>query len=589
MVSPEFRALQRGSTALEHGPIDLCVAGAWEDFEGSIGGFILINEDDDNDNDTEDNADAGQVTGEDDLKTLTVSWDEDALAGHTGTLQLDLVSGGAKVKVWEEGDKQTQVTLPVVWDPTDDQPIVYYVEGYEVSGSMQDIDFKLSWLEANRNPVEDSAKATVVRVDLDIDSDDNNWWAPPDRTLAEDRAEDTAAKPVMVNVDDDNGDSVLDFTDDAVNGQADADWDMAKMVACVEPAWTGGTATPRIEVVLGASSYSRARVFRAQTGNAPLIGPPPQDTEKVLEPNDFTGGTCGLLVEGCETGSAILSLKFRLCQSTGNTNLFTDSVGVGVMDHLPAVVHVTQHKDTDMLCCATDANDCAVGGVHRWDCDHGAYDQNCDHCYQYCARACISMFNSNFGGSLSQDRISFFNRANWDQGGDLGHGDGMYNTSAHPHVRQALEWALGGNAQCTQAFTPNNWHAVADGIVSRSPVYTSTGSHARLVAGARVDAQGIRSILVHDPKDPAEAWQLFSTYNFVSSIRADAAAIHLISGISEEATVHTHSDNDGVVDLDEDNRFADFEAARNYQLNKLLDDSGGSPDDDKVELRAFYH
>ena len=46
------------------------------------------------------------------------------------------------------------------------------------------------------------------------------------------------------------------------------------------------------------------------------------------------------------------------------------------------------------------------------------------------------------------------------------------------------------------------------------------------------------------------------------------------------------------MDFDEDNRFADFEAAEGYQLEKDDADSGDDPDsglDDYEELDDYYH
>ena len=54
----------------------------------------------------------------------------------------------------------------------------------------------------------------------------------------------------------------------------------------------------------------------------------------------------------------------------------------------------------------------------------------------------------------------------------------------------------------------------------------------------------------------------------------------------------TDTDAEGVVDFDEDNRFADFEADKGYQLEKDDADSGDDPDsglDDYEELDDYYH
>jgi hypothetical protein len=151
-----------------------------------------------------------------------------------------------------------------------------------------------------------------------------------------------------------------------------------------------------------------------------------------------------LLVEGVELGQVTLSLIYR--KINGGAEFHRDEVVVTVTNTLTAdglgadgdgLPYFDQHKDTGMLCVDhpwQDNQECATAGNHRWDADHEQYWEDCPHCRQYCARACVKMVNEYYGGAISQDRVSYQFRAVF-QNGNLGHDEPL-------PLRAPLAWAL---------------------------------------------------------------------------------------------------------------------------------------------------
>lgn len=100
-------------------------------------------------------------------------------------------------------------------------------------------------------------------------------------------------------------------------------------------------------------------------------------------------------------------------------------------------------KDTKMLCLH-----CAETGEngHAWNASHpktpNVAEKDCDHCYHYCARASVKMVNRFFGGTLTQDEISYhiFKGETDNDGlvGKLGHGRGF----SGPQVSAAILFAF---------------------------------------------------------------------------------------------------------------------------------------------------
>jgi len=464
------------------------------------------------------------------------------------------------------------------------------------------IQVRATWTCPN-NPAVPVVQSKVVditvnmtaEVDLDIDSDNDNRNAAPERDNAEDGVEETVpGKIILVNVDDDDSDGTLDYSDQTVNGNSDRDHDMAVMVAQVAVVHVD------LHYHLAASDYSPVRVF-THDGDY-LIGPDPgHNSEQELTSDMFTGTQLTMHVEGVETGDTTISLIVR---DNGNV-LGSDAVLITVTDSLETppltVPHIQQHKDTQMLCVAG----CPVlgPGDHEWDKDHGAYSRACDHCQQYCARATIAMMSRYYGGTPSQDRISYYVYAGQPNpnGGDLGHNRSCYPVQSQTQDPSPLPWALGLDVSgagrndldvLEHPFRVGNladWQAIANAVLSYRPLYMSWRpggfGHASCVAGVRITAAGDREIRVFNPARRAAMWLDFGTVSMRWLYAPAEDKVASINAWHDEASVSAHSDDDGVVDFDEDNRFS---ADLGYALDKTNPDSNGVPPDDKEEIRVRY-
>jgi len=148
---------------------DLIFAGVSETNEETIGGLVVVNEDDDNTNGVADKADAGPVAGEDDLKALSIVFQP--LDIGTGTLTLAATSGGSKIRLWSDAGKSNgPISLPKQWNlagiASNPIPSALYVEGFNVSDSARDVGLRLVY-EAGGFSVEDKVKLTVVKVEIE--------------------------------------------------------------------------------------------------------------------------------------------------------------------------------------------------------------------------------------------------------------------------------------------------------------------------------------------------------------------------------------------------------------------------------------
>lgn len=169
---------QVDSLAIDQVDIDLIVLEVDQDMLGvddtslkteeiTPGGFIALNEDDDNDNGTPDKDESGSVTNEDDLVMLTLYkvWPTDL----TGNVTLKAIAGGAKIKIWGSQTKGgTPITLPETYATPSDLPEYLWVEGYETSTSLRDITLALEYTIGGTT-FDDRIKVTVLEIDLDID------------------------------------------------------------------------------------------------------------------------------------------------------------------------------------------------------------------------------------------------------------------------------------------------------------------------------------------------------------------------------------------------------------------------------------
>jgi len=269
--------------------------------------------------------------------------------------------------------------------------------------------------------------------------------------------------------------------------------------------------------------------------------------------------------------------------------------------HLSSCPFKFQRKDTEMLCIWDDANaarpGCAETGAHRWDVPHpdAAPPGNEPHCDNYCARASIAMINDHYGGTLSQDRVSYhyFNEITdrvVGPEGDLGHGSWMVGMD----FVNSISWALSGAAinsvpRPAGGFTfaqMKGWIDQLDCFVINVPGHVVVTTGYIEVAIGNVNAQ---VVFIHDPARGAFTPKVYSwnvlglpqpggitdniTWVFLQPVGHAGAFI-------EEASIRQHSDGDEVVDFDE-------QTPRAFHSNKGLDDTDKDQVIDKNEIRNY--
>jgi hypothetical protein len=145
--------------------VDLDIDGISDSDEEDPAQYLALNDDDDDNNDTIDKNDSSIPGGDDEMVSLSLSFEPDSMS--TGVINL---SGSSKVKVWENPTKGTEVTLPKQWDLSSDTvPSNLYVEGVQASSSLKDIELKLSYISGS-TICDDKVKITVIDVDYTEDT-----------------------------------------------------------------------------------------------------------------------------------------------------------------------------------------------------------------------------------------------------------------------------------------------------------------------------------------------------------------------------------------------------------------------------------
>ncbi|HVP38870.1 MAG TPA: FlgD immunoglobulin-like domain containing protein [Candidatus Saccharimonadales bacterium] len=233
---------------------------------------------------------------------------------------------------------------------------------------------------------------------------------------------------------------------------------------------------------------------------------------------------------------------------------------------------------------------------------------NCAHCQQYCARASVSMINQYFGGTLSQDRVSFqYMQAvpGVHPEGDLGHDRPVPRATTNG----ILTWALLNSAVTPhlEAYVPapgGGWRMVPNAptmadikrqVDAGFPLMCGQPGHVFVIDGYCQRGTFFANVppvdLVHklDPW-PTAALQGWVAYNRVplnawwEIARAGAAAV---AGRAQEATVTTDTDGDGVMDFDEGAQDHPADRPRLLQSDPKLVDTDGDEVPDKAEIRAY--
>jgi hypothetical protein len=182
-------AIHNGGSDLDHGDEDPgCHQGSAvsEEDEESVGAYVLVNWDDD-DGDGSMNADGTWAF--DPVPDLTETYvrNEDNLAKllptlsplpDDGIVELEVVSGAAKVMLWSGCWKQTELQAGSAvksWDLSDAAQRAEFqqfgldgiwLEGIDASDAERDVELELRYLPPNGQTCSDTVRATVVMINL---------------------------------------------------------------------------------------------------------------------------------------------------------------------------------------------------------------------------------------------------------------------------------------------------------------------------------------------------------------------------------------------------------------------------------------
>jgi len=279
-----------------------------------------------------------------------------------------------------------------------------------------------------------------------------------------------------------------------------------------------------------------------------------------------------------------------------------DSTGAVVNDMKakPQCPFRWQRKDTNLLCLVDlwhgKRPGCLEAGWFPWDAPHpnGPPSVWDPHSYLYCARAAISMINAQYGGNLSQDRISYHYFAEISDlvagpEGDLGHGAMM----GGDRFVATLSWALGGVA-ISRGFEPFLFNDLKTWFDERGCYIARVPMHAVVISGytdLTFRNSVIKVIYVNDPARGANQSRVYQwifngvpvphapTYRFLE-VFLQPAPPAVIDGRTQEAAVTTDSDGDGMMNFDEGQ-------PRTFHSLATKADTDGDQVSDKNEVRNY--
>lgn len=182
--------------------VDLDMDGLLDAKEELPGGYLCLNDDDDNNNGIPDKDEGTPIAAEDDLRMMALS-----ISNATeGKVTLSVNSG--RIAVYEASDRTDPVALPSCWatppvagcGALSDMPAVLWSEGADISVSARDSTLSLSY-ESGSSSCTDDVVMTVVRVEFEspIDTDGNGVIDDPGNEFVYDAAE-PAQLVVPINV-----------------------------------------------------------------------------------------------------------------------------------------------------------------------------------------------------------------------------------------------------------------------------------------------------------------------------------------------------------------------------------------------------
>jgi hypothetical protein len=169
---PESVTTCVANTLIHIGAIDLDFGAVSDNDEEDPGGFLGVNDDDDDETGLPDFLDFGPTAGEDDLLPLTLTVD----GGHVGTLTLSAVAGGNRIELYEDPSRESPVSLPQSWRLYGSEKtlhVTFFVEAVSTSSYLRDIQLLLELEHDSGARCEDRVFLTAYRVVPDrIDASD---------------------------------------------------------------------------------------------------------------------------------------------------------------------------------------------------------------------------------------------------------------------------------------------------------------------------------------------------------------------------------------------------------------------------------
>jgi hypothetical protein len=158
--------------------LDLDIADVSEDLENTRGGFMGLNDDDDNGNGNPDREDNSAVSGENDLIPIHIHYDRNQV--NNGRLRLRAVVGGGNIKCWSTPNRagNTKVVLDKEWNlPAEAPPETLYLEGYSATPRPRGVTLLLEYL--GEPALQDTVKATVCSASPRAPKEEQYFYVGP--------------------------------------------------------------------------------------------------------------------------------------------------------------------------------------------------------------------------------------------------------------------------------------------------------------------------------------------------------------------------------------------------------------------------
>ena len=212
------------------------------------------------------------------------------------------------------------------------------------------------------------------------------------------------------------------------------------------------------------------------------------------------------------------------------------------------------------------------------------------HGNMYCVRASIRMVASYYNTSaldvLSMDRISYYVLQEWTSNtrpgsndstpdNDLGYNRGMYYPDEED---RAFSWGL-NTTYATPGGKPT-FTSIKNTIDANQPIMFRRPGHMMVIDGYRETAGGGQFVHVLDPDQPPdfERWQDYSTQTIDGYWVGPAGGPASGTSRTDESSMWTDSDTDGIMNFDEVRRFG---------LDPYNPDSDGDWVPDKKDMREY--